>query len=200
MSSLVIGICGGSGSGKTTLAQSLVESLGDKAVLISMDSFYKFQPNTSYEERSKTNYDHPNAFDVDIMVSCLNDLKQGRSTKIPVYDFTIHNRSSQPWQEVDSVPIIIVEGILLFAIPQVVELLDRKIFVDTDADIRLMRRIERDMTERARSLESIKDQYFTTVRPMHLQFVEPFKAIADIIIPEGSPNPAALELLISALL
>lgn len=200
MSNLVIGICGGSGSGKTTLAKSIKETLGDKALIISMDNFYKYQPNTTYEERCKTNYDHPNAFDTDVMVECLKDLKEGRNTRIPIYDFTIHNRSDEPWMEIESKPIIIIEGILLFAVPAAVALLDRKIYVDTDADIRLMRRLERDMKKRARSFESVKKQYFETVRPMHLEFVEPFKAIADIIVPEGKENPVAKEMLIESIL
>ena len=200
MSSMVIGICGGSGSGKTTLAKNMAKSLGDKAVLISMDSFYRYQPDTTYEERCKTNYDHPSAFDVDVMAKCLSDLRDGKDTEVPVYDFTIHNRSDAPWEKVKSAPVVIVEGVLLFAIPQIVELLDRKIYVDTDADIRLMRRLERDMKERKRSLESVKEQYFTTVRPMHLAYVEPFKAIADVIVPEGGKNPVALEMLLGSLL
>lgn len=200
MSNLVIGICGGSGSGKTTLASSIKDKLGDKAVLISMDNFYKFQPNTTYEQRSKTNYDHPSAFDTDIMVNCLKELKENKTTKIPIYDFTIHNRSSEPWMDVKPAPIIIIEGVLLFAIPEAVKLLDRKIFVDTAADLRLIRRMERDMTERARSFESIKSQYLETVRPMHLEFVEPFKAIADVIVPEEKENQAALDMLIDSLI
>lgn len=200
MDSLVIGICGGSGSGKTTLAKGLAKKLGGKAVLISMDSFYKYQPDTTYEERCKTNYDHPSAFDVDVMAKCLTELKEGKSTTIPVYDFTIHNRSDKPWTKVDSAPVVIIEGVLLFAIPEVVKLLDRKIFVDTDADVRLVRRMERDMRERARSFESVKEQYFSTVKPMHLAYVEPFKAIADVIVPEGGKNPVAMEMILGSLL
>ena len=198
MSNLVIGICGGSGSGKTTLAKNIKEALGNNAVLISMDSFYKAQPGTTYEERCLTNYDHPNSIDIDVMVKCLRDLKEGRSADIPVYDFTIHNRSDEPWQQLKSAPVIIVEGILLFAFPEAVELLDRKIFVDTDADVRVLRRVERDMTERGRSLESIVKQYLETVRPMHLQFVEPYKAMADIIVPEGGKNDVALEIILGS--
>ncbi|MBO4818872.1 MAG: AAA family ATPase, partial [Firmicutes bacterium] len=133
MSNLVIGICGGSGSGKTTLAKNIEAALGNNAVLISMDSFYKAQPGTTYEQRCLTNYDHPNSIDIDVMVKCLADLKEGRATDIPVYDFTIHNRSDEPWQHLESAPVILVEGILLFAFPEAVKLLDRKIFVDTDA-------------------------------------------------------------------
>ena len=199
MSNTVIGICGGSGSGKTTLAEGLCRALGDKAVLISVDNFYKYQPNTTYEQRSLTNYDHPNAIDSDIMVECLRDLKEGRATDIPVYDFTIHNRSSQPWTHVEPAPIIIIEGVLLFAFPGAVELMDRKIFVDTAADIRVLRRARRDMSERKRSFESVMTQYLETVRPMHLQFVEPYKAIADIIVPEDEHNPVALEIILDSI-
>lgn len=198
MDRLVIGICGGSGSGKTTLAEAIKDSLGENAVLLSMDSFYKYQEEPDYDKRCLTNYDHPNAFDVDVMVDCLKTLKAGEATEIPVYDFTIHNRSSEPWQKIESAPVIIVEGILLFAIPEVVELLDRKIYVDTDADIRLLRRIERDFCVRARSFESVRDQYLSTVRPGHLQYVEPYKAIADIIVPEGGQNVVALEMILAS--
>ena len=199
MSNMVIGICGGSGSGKTTLAKNIASALGNNAVLISMDSFYKAQPGTTYEQRCLTNYDHPNSIDIDIMVKCLADLREGKPTDIPVYDFTIHNRSDEPWQHLESAPVILVEGILLFAFPEAVKLLDRKIFVDTDADVRVLRRVERDMNERGRSLESIVTQYLETVRPMHLQFVEPYKAMADIIVPEGGKNDVALEIILGSI-
>ncbi len=196
---MIIGICGGSGSGKTTLAKNIAAALGNNAVLICMDSFYKAQPGTTYEQRCLTNYDHPSSIDIDIMVKCLKELKEGRATDIPVYDFTIHNRSDEPWEHVESAPVIIVEGILLFAFPEAVQLLDRKIFVDTDADVRVLRRVERDMTERGRSLESIVSQYLETVRPMHLQYVEPYKAMADIIVPEGGRNDVALEIILGSI-
>jgi len=199
MSSLVIGICGGSGSGKTTLAKNIKAALGNNAVLLSMDSFYKAQPGTTYEERCKTNYDHPNSIDGEIMVRCLKDLKEGRATDIPVYDFTTHNRSDEPWEHLESAPIVVIEGILLFAFPEAVQLLDRKIFVDTDADVRVLRRVKRDITKRGRSLESVIDQYLTTVRPMHLQYVEPYKAMADIIVPEGGKNDVALEMILDSI-
>jgi len=198
MSSLVIGICGGSGSGKTTLAKKIKDALGHNAVLISMDSFYKAQPGTTYEQRCLTNYDHPNSIDGELMEKCLRDLRNGRGTDIPIYDFTIHNRSEEPWEHVESAPVIIVEGILLFAFPGLVKLLDRKIFVDTDADVRVLRRVKRDITKRGRSLESVIDQYLTTVRPMHLQYVEPYKAMADIIVPEGGKNEVALQIILDS--
>ena len=194
---IVIGICGGSGSGKSTLARKIKEEFGDMASIVSMDSFYKFQPNTTYEERTKTNYDHPNAFDADIMIECVKELKSGKDTKIPVYDFTIHNRSSQPWETVKATPVIILDGILLFAFPQLVELMDIKVFVDTDADVRILRRVHRDVIKRGRSVESVIDQYLNTVKPMHEAYVEPYKKLADVIIPEGAHNSVAREMVIS---
>ena len=195
--SIVIGICGGSGSGKSTLARKIKEEFGDRASIVSMDSFYKYQPNTTYEERTKTNYDHPDAFDADIMIECVKELKAGRDTKIPVYDFTIHNRSSQPWETVKATPVIILDGILLFAFPQLVELMDIKVFVDTDADVRILRRVHRDVIRRGRSVESVIDQYLNTVKPMHEAYVEPYKKLADVIIPEGAHNSVAREMVIS---
>lgn len=200
MSNLVIGICGGSGSGKTTLAERMTERLGENGVLVSMDMFYKYQPNTTYEQRCLTNYDHPDAFDSDVLVSCIRDLKEGLETDIPVYDFTIHNRSDKPWTHVKPASVVIIEGVLLFAIPEAVKLLDRKIYVDTAADIRLLRRIERDITERKRDFASVKEQYLDTVRPMHMAFVEPYKAMADIIVPEGGKNDVALEMILASVL
>ena len=194
---IVIGICGGSGSGKSTLARKIKEEFGDRASIVSMDSFYKYQPDTTYEERTKTNYDHPDAFDADIMIECVKELKAGRDTKIPVYDFTIHNRSSQPWETVKATPVIILDGILLFAFPQLVELMDIKVFVDTDADVRILRRVHRDVIRRGRSVESVIDQYLNTVKPMHEAYVEPYKKLADVIIPEGAHNSVAREMVIS---
>lgn len=194
---IVIGICGGSGSGKSTLARKIKDEFGDRASIVSMDSFYKYQPNTTYEERTKTNYDHPDAFDADIMIECVRELKAGQDTKIPVYDFTIHNRSSQPWETVKATPVIILDGILLFAFPQLVELMDIKIFVDTDADVRILRRVHRDVIRRGRSVESVIDQYLNTVKPMHEAYVEPYKKLADVIIPEGAHNSVAREMVIS---
>lgn len=197
---MLIGICGGSGSGKTTLAKKILESFGpEKASLINMDSFYKYQPNTTYEERCKTNYDHPNAFDIDLFYNSLGMLKDGKDVQIPVYDFTIHNRSDGEWQKVEAKPIVIVDGILLFAFPEIVELFDLKIYVDAPADIRILRRLIRDMSERARSVESVVSQYLTTVKPMHDQFTEPNKNVADIIVPDGGFNEKAYKLITTAL-
>jgi len=199
MKTMIIGICGGSGSGKTTLSKKLLESLGDKATIVYMDNFYKFQPNTTYEERCLTNYDHPDAFDADILIQCVKELKEGKNTKIPVYDFTIHNRSEEEWQTVEAKPIIILDGILLFAIPELLEFFDLKIFVDTPADIRILRRLRRDVRDRARSIDSVIEQYTTTVKPMHDKFIEPTKKYADIIVPEGGKNEKAYNLIINAL-
>ena len=197
--SIVIGICGGSGSGKSTLARKIKEEFGGKASIVSMDSFYKYQPNTTYEERTKTNYDHPDAFDADIMIECVKELKAGKDTKIPVYDFTIHNRSDQPWETVKATPVIILDGILLFAFPQLVELMDIKVFVDTDADVRILRRLHRDVRKRGRTVESVMDQYLNTVKPMHETYVEPYTRLADIIVPEGGKNTVAAAMIFSYL-
>lgn len=198
MSNLLIGICGGSGSGKTTLAQNLTEKLGDKAVLISMDSFYKYQSAPTYEERAKTNYDHPNAFDADLLYDCMAMLKDGKDVQIPIYDYTIHNRSDKPWETVEARPVIVIDGILLFAFPKLVELMDLKVFVDTPADVRILRRLLRDVNERERSPESVVEQYLTTVKPMHDKFIEPTKGLADLIVPEGGFNTVACDVLCGA--
>ena len=199
MSAIVIGLSGGTGSGKTTLAKKIVEELGDKAVLVNMDSFYKYQSAPTYEERCKTNYDHPDAFDGDLLEDCIEMLKDGKDVEVPVYDFTDHNRASGPWTHVKAAPVVVVDGVLLFAFPNIVKLLDIKIFVDTPADVRILRRILRDTRDRGRSVESVVDQYLTTVRPMHDIYVEPYKRIADIIIPEGGKNAAAYNLVIDAI-
>ena len=196
---VVIGFCGGSGSGKSTLARKTKEEFKDLATVVSMDSFYKEQPNTTYEQRTHTNYDHPDAFDADIMIQCVKDLKAGRDTKVPIYDFTIHNRSNQPWETVKSTPIIVLDGILLFAFPQLVELMDIKVFVDTDADVRILRRVHRDVIRRGRSVDSVIDQYLNTVKPMHETYVEPYKRLADIIVPEGGHNSVAREMIFALL-
>ena len=196
---IVIGFCGGSGSGKTTIARAIKEEFKEQASVVSMDSFYKYQPNMTYEERTKTNYDHPDAFDADIMIECIKQLKSGQDTKIPVYDFTIHNRSDEPWQYVKSTPIIVLDGILLFAFPELVDLMDIKVFVDTDADVRILRRVHRDVKKRGRSVDSVMEQYITTVKPMHETYVEPYKRLADIIIPEGGHNKVAVNMIFSIL-
>ncbi len=195
---IVIGFCGGTGSGKTTLASRLCNAIGDDALILSMDCYYKNNPDMPYEERTKINYDHPNAFDVDLMLEQLRALKEGKSIVHPTYDFTKHLRSDN-WVEMDSKHIIIVEGILLFAIPEIVNELDIKIFVETDADVRILRRILRDVNERGRSLESVVKQYLTTVKPMHEMFIEPSKRVADVIVPEGGKNEVAFRMILDAI-
>ena len=195
MKNLIIGIAGGSGSGKTTLALRLKERFGEDEVrLISHDSYYKRHDELPYEQRCKLNYDHPDAFDNDLIVRHLRTLKAGQAIDCPVYDYTIHNRSDRV-QHIEPAPVLIVEGILPFAEPELCALFDYKIFVDTDADERILRRILRDVKERGRSLDSVISQYLTTVKPMHDAFVEPSKRRADIIIPNGGENGPAVEVL-----
>ncbi|MGN0662502.1 MAG: uridine kinase [Faecalibacterium sp.] len=195
MKNLIIGIAGGSGSGKTTLALRLKERFGEDEVrLISHDSYYKRHDELPYEQRCKLNYDHPDAFDNDLIVRHLRTLKAGQAIDCPVYDYTIHNRSDRV-QHIEPAPVLIVEGILPFAEPELCALFDYKIFVDTDADERILRRILRDVKERGRSLDSVINQYLTTVKPMHDAFVEPSKRRADIIIPNGGENGPAVEVL-----
>ncbi|MBQ7407888.1 MAG: uridine kinase [Clostridia bacterium] len=196
MNSLLIGICGGTGSGKTTLAQKVSTYFGDDVLLFSMDNYYKSNSHLSYEQRVKINYDHPNAFDKELLLSHVKALKQGQSVDMPTYDFSQHTRSNKICK-VQAKSVIIIEGILLFAISELVELLDIKIFVDTDADVRILRRILRDVKDRGRSLDSVIDQYLQTVKPMHESFIEPSKKHADIIVPEGGFNQNAFEMITS---
>ena len=196
MDTIFIGIAGGTGSGKTTLADRLVDSFGrDEVSIIRHDNYYKRHDEMTYEERCKLNYDHPDAFDNDLLREHLLQLKEGKTVEVPVYDYTIHNRSNEV-ENVVSAPVIVLEGILIFHEPMISELMDIKVFVDTDADVRILRRIQRDVEERGRSLQSVISQYLTTVKPMHEQFVEPSKRKADIIIPEGGENKVALDMLI----
>ena len=196
MNNLIIGIAGGSGSGKTTLALRLKERFGEDEVrLISHDSYYKRHDELPFEERCKLNYDHPDAFDNALLIYHLQELKAGRSIQCPVYSFVEHNRTDQT-VEIQPAKVIIVEGILIFQNPTLRDMFDIKIFVETDADERILRRALRDVEERGRTLQSVVSQYLTTVKPMHEQFVEPSKRRADIIIPEGGENAVALEMLI----
>ena len=193
MDTILIGIAGGSGSGKTTLANSLVNYFGeDEVSILRHDNYYKRHDEMSYEERSHLNYDHPDAFDTDLLCAHIRELKAGRGIEMPVYDYSVHNRSDKT-TPVPPNPVIILEGILIFAEPALVDLMDFRIFVDTDADERILRRIIRDVNERGRSLESVIRQYRETVKPMHDQFVEPSKRKANIIIPEGGRNQAAVQ-------
>lgn len=196
MDTILIGIAGGTGSGKTTLADKLVDSFGSQEVtVIRQDNYYKRHDDMDYEQRAKLNYDHPDAFDSDLFYEHIVALKQGKPVEIPVYDYTIHNRSEETIL-INPTPVIVLEGIMLFVEKVLCDLMDIKVFVDTDADVRILRRIVRDVKERGRSLESVIGQYLTTVKPMHEQFVEPSKRRADIIVPEGGENQVAPEMLI----
>lgn len=198
MNRIVIGMAGGTGSGKTTLAERVSNAFGGDAVLVSMDCYYKDNSNLPFEERAKTNYDHPDAYDVQLVVEHIKALKEGKSISHPTYDFSQHKRGDE-WIEQDSASVIIVEGILVFAIQEIVDLLDIKIFVDTDADVRIVRRIMRDVKERGRNLDSVVRQYLTTVKPMHEHFVEPSKRKADVIVPEGGHNNVAYSMIVNAI-
>ncbi len=193
---MMIGIAGGTGSGKTTITERLKQRFGSNVTVINHDNYYKAHDNLSYEERSKLNYDHPDALDTDLMIQHLKELREGKSIVSPIYDFTIHNRSKET-KTISPNKVMIVEGILIYTNPELCDLLDIKLFVDADADVRILRRIERDVKERGRSIDSIISQYLTTVKPMHEQFVEPSKKNADIIIPEGGHNLVALDMIMN---
>ena len=191
---LVIGIAGGSGSGKTTLMKNLIARLGEQVTVLSHDNYYKRHDDMTYDERCLLNYDEPEAFDTSLMVYQLGELRRGFSIDCPVYDFTVHNRSNETTKIVPE-RVIIVEGILIFENKELRDLMDVKIFVDTDADIRLCRRIKRDVNKRGRSMESVLKQWQQTVKPMHELYVEPSKKYADIIVPEGGKNVVALDMI-----
>ena len=191
---LVIGIAGGTGSGKTTLMKKLIERFGDVVTVLSHDNYYKRRDDLTYEERCAINYDEPDAFDTSLMVYHLAELRQGRAIDCPVYDFTVHNRSNDVLRIVPK-QVIIVEGILIFENENLRNLMDIRIFVDTDADIRLCRRIKRDVNKRGRTLESVLLQYQATVKPMHEKYVEPSKKYANIVVPEGGKNEVALDMI-----
>lgn len=188
---IIIGIAGGSGSGKTTFAQNLKKDFSDEIVVLSHDFYYKNHEELTFEERKKLNFDHPNAFDTDMLVEHLKELKSGKAIEHPVYSFVRHNREDFT-VKIEPKKIIIVEGILIFENKELRDMMDIKIFVDTDADIRFIRRLVRDVNERGRTIESIIEQYCSTVKPMHEQFVEYSKKYADIIVPEGGNNKVAL--------
>ena len=192
---IIIGIAGGTASGKTTVANKIKEVFGDNVGLVSHDFYYLPHNDMTYEERTKINYDHPSAFETDRLIADIRKLKSGDAVEMPVYDFTIHNRVDDTVR-LDPKKVIIVEGILVFENEDLRRLMDIKIFVDTDADERLARRILRDVKERGRSLDSVLTQYTTTVKPMHDQFVEPSKRYADEIIPKGGENSVAIEMII----
>ena len=192
---MVIGIAGGTGSGKTTITRKLIQAFGEEVSVVHHDNYYKAHHDMPFEERAKLNYDHPNAFDTDLMLQHLRQLKQGKSIRCPVYDYSIHDRTDKTIT-IKPTRVIIVEGILIYESRELCREMDIKIYVDTDADVRILRRIVRDVRDRGRSLESVIDQYLTTVKPMHEQFVEPSKRRADMIIPEGGQNKVALEMVV----
>ena len=193
---MIIGVAGGTGSGKTTLARHIANAFGDRVAVITHDSYYRAQNDKSIEERALQNYDHPDAFETDLLCRHLEMLANGQAVDVPVYDYTIHNRADTTVR-VEPKPVIVLEGILLFSDEELRNKMDLKIFVDTDADERILRRIMRDTAERGRTLESVIKQYLTTVKPMHDAFVEPFKRYADVIVPGGGDNPAALDMIIT---
>ena len=193
----VIGVAGGTGSGKTTVSRRIQEAVSPKEIAyVQHDNYYRDQSHLSFAERVNTNYDHPDSLETSLLVEHLLVLKAGRSIDMPRYDFTLHTRSTEV-QHLEPAPIILVEGILIFVEKDLLELMDIRIFVDTDADIRFIRRLRRDMMERGRSLDSVVQQYMGTVRPMHLEFVEPSKRYADIIIPRGGDNRVAMETIVA---
>lgn len=198
MERIIIGICGGTGSGKTTLAKKINDKFKDRALLLSMDCYYRDHRELPYEERVKINYDHPNAFETDLLIEDIKRLKRGESVDHPTYDFNNHLRAREV-EHCEPKQIIIVEGILLFENRELVDLFDVKLYVDTDADVRIIRRILRDVEARGRSLDSVVNQYLNTVKPMHERFVEPSKRVADIIVPEGGHNKVALDMIIGTI-
>ena len=192
---LVIGIAGGTGSGKTTLMNNLISRFQGDVTVLSHDNYYKRHDDLTYEERTKLTYDEPDALETDLMAKHLDILRSGRSIDCPVYDFSAHNRSDKTIR-IDPKPVIIVEGILIFENQELRDLMDIRIFVDTDADVRLCRRIKRDVEKRGRSLDSVLTQYQDTVKPMHERYVEPSKKFANLVVPEGGKNLVALDMIV----
>lgn len=193
--SLIIGICGGTGSGKTTVANRILESVSaSEVVFIQQDSYYRNLTDLPLDYRHIANFDHPDALDNDLLVNHVRRLRAGEAVELPLYDFKTHTRMNEI-RHVDPKPIVIVEGILIFADPRLLEQMDIKVFVDTPDDVRFIRRLRRDLAERGRTVESVIEQYIATVRPMHMQFVEPSKRHADVIIPEGGHNLVSIDLL-----
>ncbi len=193
----VIGVAGGSGSGKTTVSTRIREVVSQKYIAyLQHDNYYRDQGHLTFEERAKSNYDHPDSLETSLMIEQLHDLRDGNEVQMPLYNFATHRRMTET-KSVAPSRIVLVEGILIFTEPELRELIDMRIFVDTDADIRFIRRVRRDMNERGRSLDSVISQYVSTVRPMHLEFVEPSKRYADIIVPAGGHNRVAMEMIVS---
>lgn len=195
---VIVGIAGGTGSGKTTMAEKMLETFGDRAIVINQDNYYKDLTHLSDVERAERNFDHPNAIDFDLLGKHLLQLRDHQSIEVPIYNFSTHAREKSTIT-VNPAEIIIVEGILLFAVPEIRELFDLKIFVETDDDIRLLRRIERDINHRSRDFKSVRDQYMASVKPMHDAYVEPSKRFADVIIPTRQRNGNGIALIISGL-
>jgi uridine kinase len=195
----VIGIAGGTGSGKTTLSELVLENIGrDQIAYLPHDAYYRDRKDLTLQERTKLNYDHPNSLETELMVEHIRQLQAGQAVEMPVYDFTTHSRKTET-VHVAPKRLLLVEGILIFAEKSLRDLFDMKIYVDTDPDLRLIRRLTRDIEERGRTLQSVIDQYLGTVRPMHLEFVEASKRYADIIVPEGGLNTVALDMVIARL-
>lgn len=192
---ILIGVAGGSGSGKTLVVQHMIQQLGsDRVVVLQQDSYYKDSSHLPFEERAKQNFDHPDAIDSDLLVQHVEELLNGWTVDIPIYDFTTHTRRTET-SRAGPHDIIVLEGILILDNPRLRELMDIKVYVDTDPDIRFIRRLKRDTAERGRTMQTVVEQYEKSVRPMHLQFVEPTKRYADIIVPEGGYNWVAIDLL-----
>jgi len=198
MERMILGIAGGSGSGKTLVARSIGEAVGKQVAVIGQDSYYVDRSDLPFEERARINYDHPDAFDTPLLVDHILKLRAGQRIDMPIYNYALHVRQPETIR-IEPAPIIIVEGILVLAMSAIRELLDVKLFVDTDADVRFIRRLNRDVRERGRSLESVVDQYLNVVRLMHLEFVEPSKRYADIIVPQGGYNKVAIDFIVTKL-
>jgi len=192
---LIVGVAGGSGSGKTTLTNNILRRFQDRVCVVHHDNYYRAHHDLTYEERAKLNYDCPEAFETELMAEHLQLLRQGRAVHCPVYDYKVHNRSDRT-ERIEPRPVVLVEGILIFAEEQLWQQMDIRVFVDADADVRLARRFVRDVEKRGRTVRSVSEQWQATVKPMHEKYVEPSKKHADIIVPEGGKNRVALELLI----
>ena len=199
MASLFLGVAGGTGSGKTTIARAIAAGLpSDSVATVEHDAYYRDRTDLAFEERCQLNFDHPESLDNDLLIEHLERLRRGEPVDVPIYDYKTHARSRETRRVVPA-PVVIVEGILVFVDERIRRLLDIKLFVDTDADLRVFRRIRRDLEQRGRSFSQVREQYYATVRPMHLQFVEPSKRWADLIIPEGGENHIAVELILGKL-
>jgi uridine kinase len=196
---LTVGVAGGTGSGKTTVAVEVLRRVGfERIAFLQHDAYYLDQGHLPLEERARVNYDHPDTLDNDLLVQHIKALQQWRAVEVPVYDFTTHKRTDAT-RRVEPQPVILVEGILIFAVPELRELMDVRIYVDTDPDLRFIRRLQRDIAERGRTMESVIHQYLTSVRPMHMDFVEPSKRYANVIIPEGGFNEVAMDMVVARL-